>query len=212
MRRLAVDKGILFFVIIGVLIGSFAVNGFAEDEVTGTTEVTGYYQQYRDFSFKTGFEGFDFAPDRLGGVGFSVAQNIADWFAVWMQLTIYGSHKQLAYYDDEYGQGWYENSVRIINNLEGIRYQTKQHGPFRLYAKAGAGFTYYSFGTGYGDVSGTKFSAGYGGGTDIWFGKHVGVTLDVSHILMGLPNLTDLNGRESVDSGLTYTTGLTFRF
>jgi hypothetical protein len=174
-----------------------AINSFAE----GDTEITGYYQQYRNFSFKLGSsDDFDYSADKLKGVGFTVAQNIAPWFALWTQLTIYGTLEQP------------DKSVRIIHNLEGIRYQTQLHGPFRFYAKGGLGFSYYSFniqGTG---LSGTKFSAGYGGGTDIWLSKNFGLVLDVTHVLMGLPNLTDLSGRDSWDSGLTYTTGLTVRF
>jgi hypothetical protein len=173
-----------------------AINSFAE----GDTEITGYYQQYRNFSFKTGVSSADFSADKLKGVGFSVAQNIAPWFALWTQLSVFGTLDQT------------DKSVRIINNLEGVRYQTKLYGPFRLYAKGGLGFSYYSFniqGTG---LSGAKFSAAYGGGTDIWLNKHFGLVLDVTQVLMGLPNLTDLSGRESWDSGLAYTTGLTLRF
>ena len=210
MRKLSSARSVLFSVTTVVAITCcFATSGFAQDEVVGTTEITGYYQQYRDFSFKTGVDVLDFAPTRLNGGGFSVAQNIADWFALWTQLTIYGKNEQWA---DPGDGSLYENSVRVISNLQGVRYQTKQYGPFRVYGKAGAGFTHYSFtmlGTG---VSGTTLSLGYGGGTDIWFSKHIGVTLDVSHIMMKLPNLFDINGCESVDSGLTYTTGLTFRF
>jgi len=202
------------FLLVAVM--GFTLSGFAGDEIAGTTEVTGYYQQYRNFSFKTGDEYMDFSPARIGGGGFSVAQNIADWFAIWSQLSIYGTKTQV--FDVPIGWGTsfqYENKVRVINNLEGIRYQTKLHGPFRFYVKGGVGFTYYNFTFGrYGDVgaSGTKFSAGYGGGTDIWFNRNIGIVFDVSHIVMGLPNLTDLPGRESFDSGLTYTTGLTIRF
>ena len=210
MRKLSSARSVLFSVITVVAITCcFATGGFAQDEVAGTTEITGYYQQYRNFSFETGASALDFAPARIGGGGFTVAQNIADWFALWTQLTINGTTTQLV----DGGDGYiYENSVRIINNLQGVRYQTRQHGPFRLYGKFGAGFTHYGFNMlGY-SLSGTTFSAGYGGGTDIWFSKHIGVTLDVSHIMMMLPNLTDMDGRERVDSGLTYTTGLTFRF
>jgi hypothetical protein len=193
MGKLATaSKNILFLFILMFA----AINSFAE----GDTEVTGFYQQYRNFSFKTGYSDLDFSAAKLKGVGFSVAQNIEPWFALWTQLSIYGTLEQQ------------DKSVRVINNLQGVRYQTKLHGPFRFYAKGGLGFTYYSFnlqGTG---ISGAKFSAAYGGGMDIWLNKHFGLVLDVTQVLMGLPNLTDLSGRESWDSGLTYTTGLTVRF
>jgi hypothetical protein len=193
MGKLATASKNMLFLFILMLAAS---SSFAE----GDTEVTGFYQQYRNFSFKTGYSDVDFSAAKLKGVGFSVAQNIAPWFALWTQLSIYGTLEQA------------DKSVRVINNLEGVRYQTKLHGPFRFYAKGGLGFSYYSFniqGTG---VSGAKFSAAYGGGTDIWLNKHFGLVLDVTQVLMGLPNLTDLSGRESWDSGLTYTTGLTVRF
>jgi hypothetical protein len=173
-----------------------AINSFAE----GNTEITGFYQQYRDFSFKTGISSLDISADKLKGGGFTIAQNIAPWFAVWTQLSVFGTLEQT------------NNSVRVINNLEGIRYQTKLHGPFRFYVKGGMGFSNYSLNLSGYQTSGTKFSAAYGGGTDIWMNEHFGVVLDVSHVLMGLPNVTNLSGRESWDSGLTYTTGLTVRF
>ena len=204
-------KGILLLTIIGC----FAGGGFA-DEIAGTTEITGYYQQYRDFSYKSGVSGWDFDPTRLAGGGFSIAQNIADWFAIWTQVSFYGTVDQASNYGNM-------NSVRIINNLQGIRYQTKQYGPLQVYGKAGAGVTNYSLYLGGYDFGGTKFSAGYGGGAHVWFHKNIGITLDVSHILNSLPNMenyfTDYNGnkmkfpdREKFDSGMVYTTGLTFRF
>jgi hypothetical protein len=175
-----------------------AISCFAEDD----TEITGYYQQYRNFSFKTGSAGYpEFSADALKGGGFMIARNIAPWFAMWTQLSFYGTLEQNS------------NSVRVINNLEGLRWQTKQHGPFRFYVKGGLGFSYYSLNfSGVGSTSGTKFSAAYGGGTDIWMNKHFGVKLDVSQVFMGLPNVFDVSGRESWDSGMTYTTGLTVRF
>ena len=188
-------------------IGCFAGGCFAwDDELAGTTEITGYYQQYRDFSFKagSGYEAYDFSPARLAGGGFSVAQNIAEWFALWTQLSFYGTAEQEAY-------GGYK-SVRIINNLEGIRYQTPQYGPFRFYGKVGAGITWYGFNY-FGDsISGTRFSFGYGGGMNVWLNRNIGITLDVTHTGMNLPNFTDADGRKSWDFGLTYTPGITFRF
>jgi len=213
-------KGILSLAIIGYFAcGCFAADW--RDEIAGTTEITGYYQQYRDFSFKTGMENLgvtNFDPTRMAGGGFSVAQNLAEWFAIWTQLSIYGTVNQ----DN--------SSIRLIHNLEGIRYQTKQYGPLRFYGKAGAGFARYSFAFyeplyfGSIELSDTKFSVGYGGGMNVWFNKNIGLTFDASHILSGLPNLEDfydqnfgddyvkLPGREKWDSGMNYTVGLTFRF
>jgi len=202
-------KGIILLTIIGC----FACGCFA-DEITGTTEITGYYQQYHNFSFEAGGRNFgfdwDFAPTSLSGGGFSVAQNLADWFAIWTELSIYGRVEQQP-------TSGYERSVRLINNLQGIRYQTRQYGPLRLYVKAGAGIAWYGLnlyypGVGYVDMSGTKFSAGYGGGASIWLHKNIGITLEVSQVLNALPNLTDTDDREKFDSGMVYRTGLTFRF
>ena len=196
-------------IILLAIIGSFSGVGFA-DEITGTTEITGYYQQYHNFSFETGWSDWNFAPTSLSGGGFSVAQNIADWFAIWTELSIYGRVEQ----QPMSGNG---RSVRIINNLQGIRYQTKLYGPISVYAKFGAGIVWYGYNlyypnAGYIDMSGTKFSAGYGGGMSIWPHKNIGITLEASHILKALPNLTDIDDREKFDSGMVYRTGLTFRF
>jgi len=203
-------KGIISLAIIGGL----TVCCFAGDvEIAGTTEITGYYQQYRNFSFETGVRDWNFEPTRLTGGGFSVARNIADWFALWTQLSFYGTVEQGT---ANIGGDYYSKKARIIHNLEGIRYQTKQYGPFQLYGKAGAGIVWYSLYDGL--SSWTKFSAGYGGGAHVWLHKNIGITLDVSHNLIALPNLEDwfydtkLPDREKFDSGLVYTTGLTFRF
>ena len=199
------------------LIGGFAVGCFAwEDELAGTTEITGFYQQYRDFSMMgDGTYTTKFEPKRLAGGGFSVAQNLADWFAIWLQMSFYGKVNQDIARYDFFGEpdGVTPKSVRIINELQGIRYQTKQYGPFRLYGKGGAGVVWYGFDLMGGSISGTKFSAIYGGGADIWLSKNIGITLDVSHVLYRLPRLNyDKPDLEKFDSGIVYTTGLTFRF
>jgi hypothetical protein len=164
------------------------------------TEIQGYYQAYRDFSFQTGYEPLNIPNVKLNGGGFAIAQNLAPWFAFWTQFTFYGSAEQP------------NLSARIFNNLYGIRYQTQQHGPFQLYAKGGLGYSRYSLdllGTSYSD---TKFSFSYGAGAQIWMSDNFGVVLDASHLIMGLPNLTDLEGREKWDSGLALTAGLSVRF
>jgi hypothetical protein len=164
------------------------------------TEVQGFYQTYRNFSFRTGSEFFDITDSKLNGGGFSLSQNLAPWFAMWTQLSFYGSVEQPYI------------RIRAINNLQGIRFQTLQHGPFRLYAKGGLGFSHHSIdviGSSYGEY---KFSFAYGGGAQIWMSDHFGVVLDLSHVMMGLPTLFDLPGREKWDSGLTYTTGISVRF
>ena len=203
-------KNLFKWTLLLAIIGCFAGPGYA-DEIAGTTEVTLYYQQYRDFSFNTGWSDWDFTPIRLSGGGFSAAQNIAEWFALWSELTIYGTADQQA-------PSGNEKKVRVINNLQGIRYQTKQYGPLRLYAKFGMGIVHYGFNlyfpnTGYVGMGGLKFSASYGGGANVWFHQNIGLTFEASHILKALPNLTEIDdGREKFDSGMAYRAGLTFRF
>ena len=174
-----------------------AVHVFAE----GETEITGFYQQYRNFDYKIGVSEADFPPTPLKGGGFSIAQNLAPWFALWTQFSFYGSVEHAGL------------RVRILNNQQGIRYQTRDYGPFRFYAKGGLGFSHFSMDIpGIGSAGDTKFSVAYGGGANIWMHKNFGVVLDLSHVGMGLPNLTDLDSREKWDSGLVYTAGLTVRF
>jgi hypothetical protein len=167
----------------------------AQDE--SNTEITGFFQQYRDFSFKTGSSSYDFPATQLNGGGFNVAQNLAPWFSMWTQFSFFGSVSQPS-----------GLNVQLIHNLQGVRWQTKQRGPFRLYVKGGLGFANYRFDFG----SETKLSLAYGGGVQIWAAKWMGITLDLSHVAMGLPNITDLDSREKWDSGLTFTPGLTIRF
>ena len=164
------------------------------------TEIQGFYQTYRDFSFRTGVDALDIPAVRLNGGGFIFAQNLAPWFAFWTQFTFYGSADQP------------NISARMINNLYGIRYQTQQHGPFQFYAKGGLGYTHFGLdivGTSYGE---SKFSFAYGAGAQIWMSDNFGAVLDASHVITGLPNLTDLPSREKWDSGLALTAGLAVRF
>jgi hypothetical protein len=174
-----------------------AVHLFAE----GETEITGFYQQYRNFDYKIGISELDFPPTQLKGGGFSIAQNLAPWFALWTQFSFYGSAEHAG------------TSVRIINNQQGIRYQTRNYGPFRLYVKGGLGFSRFSLDiSGLGSGGETKFSLAYGGGVHVWMNEHFGIVADLSHVHMGLPQLVDSPSREKWDSGLAYTTGLTVRF
>ena len=177
----------------------------AQDEET-STEIQGFYRTYRNFGYNSGDPYYSFSPMKLNGGGFSIARNFAPWFAMWTELSFYGSPEKEDF------------KIGIINNQQGLRFQTKQHGPFRLYAKAGLGFTRYSIdlviesqGLSYGD---TAFSAGYGGGAQIWMNENFGIVIDVSHTLMGVPDLlfADLPDREKYDSGLTYSTGFAVRF
>jgi hypothetical protein len=169
-----------------------------------STEIQGFYQTYKDFSFKVGegYELLDIPNTRLGGGGFTIAQNLASWFAVFSQTTFYGSV-----------EGTYLKA-RVINNLEGLRWQTKRHGPLQAYVKAGLGFSHISLDYVSGeDIGGEiKFSYSLGGGAFIWMSDNFGLVFDASHTAMGMPNLADLPGRDKWDSGLTLTTGLAIRF
>jgi hypothetical protein len=166
-----------------------------------STEIQGFYQTHKDFSFKSGFPGLELTNTRLGGGGFTFAQNLAPWFAFFSQTAFYGSIEQNDF------------KVRIINNLEGLRWQTGLRGPFQFYVKAGLGFSHFSFNLGGDELEGGyKFAVSYGGGAFIWISEKFGLVLDASHLSMGVPNLTDLDGRDKWDSGLSLTTGLAVRF
>jgi hypothetical protein len=164
------------------------------------TEIQGFYQSYRNLDFRTGLEGVEIEGAVLQGGGFTLAQNLAPWFAFCTEFTFYGSAEQNGM------------RVRIFNNLYGLRYQTQQYGPLRLYAKVGLGYSNYNMdilGTG---LSNTKFSFSYGGGAQVWMTDNFGIVLDAAHSINGVPNLTDLPGRDSWDSGLTLSAGLAVRF
>ena len=165
------------------------------------TEILGFYQGYQDFSFNTGYEPIDISKTKLNGGGFEVAQNLAPWFAFWTRFSFYGSAERAGIF-----------SARMFNNLYGLRYQTEDFGPFRVYGKVGLGYSNYSMnlqGNGFGE---TKFSFAYGGGVQIWMSEHFGTVLEATHNINGLPNVTDLDAREKWDSGLTLSAGLAVRF
>ncbi len=164
------------------------------------TEIAGYYQQYRNFSFNTGISDLDIPATKLTGGGFSLTQNFAPWFGLWTQFNFYGSVEQP------------NLRIRVINNQQGPRWQTRQYGPFRFYVKGGLGFSHYSMDTPFGSLGDTKLSLSYGGGVQIWFSKSIGANLDLSQVFMGVPNLTNLEGRDKWDSGLTFSPGLAIRF
>ena len=162
------------------------------------TEIQGFYQGYQDLSWKIGNEDV-IAPTKLSGGGFEIAQNLAPWFAFWTRFSFYGSVDQP------------NIRARIFNNLYGIRYQTEQHGPFRIYGKAGLGYSRYSLVLPSISGSDTKFSFAYGAGVQIWMSEHFGAVLDASHTINGLPSF-NVEGEEKWDSGLTLSAGLAIRF
>ena len=68
----------------------FAANTcLAQDE--GGTEITGFYQQYRQFSFNTGVPNVVIPETELSGGGFGIAHDFVPWFALWTQFSFYGS-------------------------------------------------------------------------------------------------------------------------
>lgn len=187
------------FILLIILILCGTTGASAQEQ---STEIQGFYQTYKDFSFKSGITGYDIKKTRLGGGGFTIAQNLAPWFAFFSQTTFYGSAGE-----DEILK------MRVINNLEGLRWQTGLHGPFQFYVKAGLGFTHYSVDLAGSDFGGEyKFAVSYGGGAFIWMSEKFGLVLDASHLSMGVPNMTDLDGRDKWDSGLSLTTGIAVRF
>ena len=165
------------------------------------TEIQGFYQGYQDFSFDTGYEPIDIPEKKLNGGGFEVAQNLAPWFAFWTRFSFYGAAERPGIF-----------RARMFNNLYGLRYQTEQYGPFRVYGKVGLGYSNYSMtlqGSGFGE---TKFSFAYGAGVQIWVSEYYGAVLEASHNINGLPNVTGLEAREKWDSGLTLSAGFAVRF
>lgn len=187
-----------FCILLGAMLGGMTVCAWAQAETS--TEISGFYQGYRKFDYKVGIEEADIRGAIMRGGGFSVAQNLATWFALWTEFSFSESIEGPAF------------KVRVINNLQGLRYQTRQYGPFRFYGKGGVGFANFNIDAG--SVSGgeTKISFGYGGGVQIWAADYLGFYVDASHLIMGLPNLTNLPDRENWDSGLAFKTGLAIRF
>jgi hypothetical protein len=166
------------------------------------TEVYGFYEGYRNFDYKTGGEGYPFILNaELNGGGGGIAYQYVPWFALFTQVSFLGT----AMGDNL--------SARVINNLEGIRYSTPRYGPISFYGKGGVGFTNYSVViTDLGEGGQTKFSAGYAGGAQIWATDYLGLFVEMQHLIMGVPNVFDAEGRDRWDSGLTYKTGLAIRF
>ncbi len=189
----------IFLIVTTILLGAICAS--AQDT---STEIQGFYQTYKDFSFKAGngFEDFDIENTRLGGGGFTIAQNLAPWFAFFSQTTFYGSAEGA------------NIKARVINNLEGLRYQKKVGGPLEVYGKVGMGFSHVSLSyKDGGDIGGEyKFALSYGAGAFLWIKEGFGLVFDASNLMMGMPNLTDQPGRDKWDAGLTLTTGIAFRF
>jgi len=184
--------------LLAAMLGGMTVCASAQEETS--TEISGFYQGYRKFDYRIGIEEADIRGAIMRGGGFSIAQNLATWFALWTEFSFSKSIEGPAF------------NVRVINNLQGLRYQTRQYGPFRFYGRGGVGFANFSIDTAFGSLGETKISFGYGGGAQIWATDYLGFYVDASHLIMGMPNLTDLPGRDSWDSGLAFKTGITVRF
>ena len=61
------------------------------------TEVHGFFTGYRNFDFKTGGEGYPaILKAQLNGGGGGIAHNLAPWFAMWTELSFFGTADQRA--------------------------------------------------------------------------------------------------------------------
>lgn len=192
------------FIFLSIALAIFGVAGFtsyASAQET-STEVWGYYEGYRNFDYKTGGTGYPAIKGaEMNGGGGGIAYNLAPWFSLWTQVSFLGTAE-----NDEM-------RVRIINNLQGVRYMTPKYGPFSFYGKGGLGFSNYSVELiDFGSIGDTKFSAAYGGGVQVWLTDYLGLTLEASHLIMGVPHLFDSDGRDRWDSGLDFKTGVAVRF
>jgi len=179
------------------------VLGIASLASAQETEVYGFFEGYRNFDYKTGGEGFPFINDAaMNGGGGGIAYQYAPWFALFTQFSFLGTAE-----GDEF-------NARIITNLQGVRYHTPQYGPVAFYAKGGVGFANFNVMdklSGF-EFGSTKLSLGYAGGAQAWMNDSVGLMFEIQHLVMGVPNLTDAEGRDRWDSGLSYKAGLAFRF
>ena len=186
------------FLLAAMILGS-TVCALAQDETS--TEISGFYQGYRNFDYRTGYgEEVDIRKAEMNGGGFGIAQNLASWFALWTQFSFLGTTESPYL------------SVRIINNLQGLRYQTPQYGPFRFYGKGGIGFTNYSINLAGQSGGETKLSVGYGGGAQLWMADYLGLFVEGTHIIMGVPQISEFDDRDKWDSGLSLMTGIALRF
>ena len=193
-----------YCLLLAAMFGGMTVCAPAQDETS--TEISGFYQGYRKFNFNTGISTADIRETIMRGGGFEIARNYTSWFALWTQFTFYGSVENPDIYEP------YRLKIRIINNLQGLRYQTRQYGPVRFYGRGGVGFSYFSADYSTGTSGIAKISFGYGGGAQIWATDYLGFKVDASHIIMGMPDLSGMQERDRWDSGLAFTTGLIFRF
>jgi len=167
------------------------------------TEVYGFYEGYRNFDFKTGgAEAPAILNADMNGFGGGIAYQYTPWFAMFTQISFLGTAE-----GDDF-------NARIITNLQGVRYHSQQYGPISFYGKGGLGFANYNVtikSDGF-ELGATKFSLGYAGGAQVWMTDSIGLMFEVQHLIMGVPNLTDLEGRDRWDSGLSYKTGFAYRF
>ena len=179
------------------------VLGIASLASAQETEVYGFFEGYRNFDYKTGGEGYPFIKDAaLNGGGGGIAYQYVSWFALFTQFSFLGTAE-----GDEI-------DARIITNLQGVRYHTPRYGPIEFYGKGGVGFANYNITdkfSGY-EYGATKLSLGYAGGAQVWMSDSIGLMFEIQHLVMGVPNLTDAEGRDSWDSGLDYKTGIAIRF
>ncbi len=185
-----------------ILLVSLVLSTASLASAQSRTEVYGFYEGYRNFDYKTGGDGYPFILDaELNGGGGGIAYQYVPWFALFTQVSFLGRAESDIL------------SARVINNLQGIRYSTPQFGPISFYGKGGVGFTNYSITiTDLGEGGETKLSVGYAGGAQVWATDYFGLFFELQHLVMGVPNLFDVEGRDRWDSGLTYKTGLALRF
>jgi hypothetical protein len=184
------------FVILAVLL--FSAGLCQAQDATG--EFQGFYQRMQSFDFNSGSTSFDIRGAKLNGGGFGFLFNITDTFGFWQQTSFYRGVKQSGL------------ALRPIIETQGVQL-SKEKGALSVYIRGGLGGVRHVLEMSGGTV-GVDWGLAliYGGGTKIKVSEGLFWIIDASRITMGLPNLTNLQGRSKWDSGLLFTTGIAIRF
>lgn len=159
-----------------------------------------FYQRIQGFDFNSGSPAFDIRDESFNGGGFGFVYHLTPWLGLWTHTSFYGGVRQN------------EITLKLINQVQGLRVSAPGAGPVTLYGKGGLGFARYVFTVpgAEGVRVGTTFN--FGGGAEFELRPGMFFQLEASRMTLSLPNLTNLPDRDRWDGVALITAGIGFQF
>lgn len=177
-----------------------AFSGLSLAQSSPQGEIQLYYQSVQGFDFDSGTPLFSISDEDFQGGGFGFVYNLNSWFGLWSQSTFFGGVEQN------------EISLKLINQMQGVKLTARDLGPINLFGKGGMGFTRFVFETPTFETVRFGTSFNFGGGIEYVLKEGLLLIVEGTQMSMSLPDISGLPDRDKWDSNLLVTVGIAFQF